>query len=78
MQALLVPRCLLEALKGSEKMGDVLTAKEKTTMIQKAHYTIVLSLGDKVLWQVLKEKIAAGVWTKIEGLYMTKLLFNRL
>lgn len=47
-------------------------------MIEKAHITIVLSLGDKVLWQVLKEKKETGVWTKLEGLYMTKSLVNRL
>ena len=72
MQALLVQLGLLEALKGSEKMDDALTEKEKTTMIEKAHNAIMLSLGDKVLRQVSKEKTTAGVWTKLEGLYMTK------
>lgn len=52
--------------------------KEKMKMIEKTHSAIILSVGDKVLWQVSKEKIVAGVWTKLEGLYMTKLLVNRL
>ena len=47
-------------------------------MIEKAHNAIILSLGDKVLRQVSKEKIATGVWGKLEGLYMTKSLANRL
>lgn len=45
-------------------------------MIEKAHNGTVLSLSDKGLRQVLKEKTTAGVWTKFEGMYMTKSLIN--
>ena len=38
--------------------------------MEKAHSAIILSLGDKVLRKVSKEKIAVGVWSKLEGLYM--------
>lgn len=37
MHGLLVQQGLLEALKGSEKMVDALTEKEKTMMIEKSH-----------------------------------------
>lgn len=77
MQALLVEQGLLEALKGPEKMDDALTDKN-TKMIEKTHSAIKLSLGDMVLRQVSKEKIVTGVWSKLEGLYMTKSLVNRL
>ena len=47
-------------------------------MVEKPYNVIILSLGDKVLRQVSKEKSATGVWSKLEGLYMTKSLVNRL
>lgn len=59
-------------------MNVSLTKKENTMMIEKTHNIIILSLGDKVLRKVSKEKIAAGVWRKLEGLYMTKYLVNHL
>jgi len=39
---------------------------------------IILSLDDKVLRQVLKEKTVAGLWMKLISLYMTKSLVNCL
>ena len=51
---------------------------DKKALLQKAHSAIILSLEDKVLRQVSKETIAAWVWSKLEGLYMTKSLVNRL
>lgn len=75
------PSCstgFLKVLKGPKKMDVALKAKDKTTMIDKAHSAIVVNFGGKVLGQVSKEKTAAGVWTKLKGLYMTKSLVNRL
>ena len=46
--------------------------------MEKAHSAIILSLGDKVLRKASKEKTVAGVWSKLEGLYMTKSLVNQL
>jgi len=51
---------------------------DKKALLQKAHSAIILSLGDKVLRQVSKETTAAGVWSKLEGFYMTKSLVNHL
>ncbi|GJU00053.1 hypothetical protein Tco_1110391 [Tanacetum coccineum] len=45
---------------------------------EKAHSTIVLSLSDEVLYEVAHEETAADVWIKLEKLYMTKLLTNKL
>ncbi|MER8318532.1 hypothetical protein ABS199_19440, partial [Acinetobacter baumannii] len=36
------------------------------------------SLGDKVLREVANEESAVGIWLKLENLYMTKSLANRL
>ena len=46
--------------------------------MEKAHSAIILSLGDKVLRKVSKEKIVARVWSSLESLYMTKSLVNCL
>ncbi|RZB80703.1 Retrovirus-related Pol polyprotein from transposon TNT 1-94 [Glycine soja] len=78
MRALLVQQGLVEALDGEVKLEKMMAGGNKKTLLQKAHSAIILSLGDKVLRQVSKETIAAGVWSKLEGLYMTKSLFNRL
>lgn len=59
-------------------MDVALIENEKTMMIEESHDAIVFKLGDKVLRQVSKENIAADVWTKLQGLYMTKSLVNRL
>ena len=56
---------------------DVSITKKKT-VIEKNHNAIILSIGDKVLRHVSKEKTAAGVWSKLEGLYMTIFLANRI
>lgn len=65
-------------MKGAYKIDVALSEKEKNTTAEKAHNTIVLSLGDKVLRQVSKEKTADIVWTKHEGFHMKKSLVNRL
>ncbi|GJV31222.1 hypothetical protein Tco_1391622 [Tanacetum coccineum] len=45
---------------------------------EKAHSTILLSLSDKVLYEVVDEETVVDVWKKLEKLYMTKLLTNKL
>lgn len=78
MRALLVQQGLVEALDGEAKLEKMMADGDKKALLQKAHSAIILSLGDKVLRQVSKETTAAGVWSKLEGLYMTKSLVNRL
>ena len=52
----------MEALKGFATMDVALMEKEKTTMIEKAHNTILLILDDKVLRQVSKEIIIPQIY----------------
>ena len=47
-------------------------------MDNKVRRTIILSLSDSAIREVAKEKIVAGLWAKLENLYMTKSLANRL
>ena len=47
-------------------------------MLEKAHSSIILCLGDKVLREVSKEESAMAVWLKLESLYILKSLVNCL
>ncbi|GKB31109.1 hypothetical protein Tco_0870510, partial [Tanacetum coccineum] len=62
-----------------ETMADAeKTAALKTDVYKKAHSALLLCLDNKVLREVNKEDSAAGVWLKLETLYMTKSLANKL
>ncbi|GJU28111.1 retrovirus-related pol polyprotein from transposon TNT 1-94, partial [Tanacetum coccineum] len=63
----------LETMADAEK-----TAALKTDVYKKAHSALLLCLDNKVLREVNKENSAAGVWLKLETLYMTKSLANKL
>ena len=44
----------------------------------KSHNTIILHLLDEVLREVAKEKMALGLWAKLEELFLKKSLAKRL
>ncbi|GKB40353.1 retrovirus-related pol polyprotein from transposon TNT 1-94 [Tanacetum coccineum] len=56
-----ITRCdvALETLLADIKAG------EKAALIKKAYSTLILCLGDRVLWEVTKETIVAGIWMKL-------------
>ncbi|KOM55736.1 hypothetical protein LR48_Vigan10g162800 [Vigna angularis] len=78
MEAILIQQGCDEALKGELNMGVGMSQEEKKRMIDKARSAIILCLGDKALREVAKEKTAAGIWAKLESLYMTRSLAHRL
>nr|GEW09586.1 retrotransposon protein, putative, Ty1-copia subclass [Tanacetum cinerariifolium] len=53
-------------------------AQTKAELNKKAHSAVILCLGNKVLREVTRETTAAGVWSKLETLYMTNSLANKL
>ena len=57
--------------------GAVVTA-EMAIQEEKAHTTIMLCLVDDVIIVVSEEDKTAGLWLKLESLYMTKSLTNKL
>ncbi|GKA27622.1 retrotransposon protein, putative, ty1-copia subclass [Tanacetum coccineum] len=67
---------------GCEAASEVLLAdmeaQTKAELNKKANTIVILCLGNKVLREVTGETIAAGVWSKLETLYMTKSLANKL
>lgn len=82
IRAMLIQQGLAAALeKANEKSKAEVDDKMllKMTEIQaKAHSVVILCLGDKVLREVAKETTAAGVLAKLESLYMSRSLANRL
>ncbi|GKA77551.1 hypothetical protein Tco_0784012 [Tanacetum coccineum] len=61
----------------SPKLADMTDAKYNS-QDEKAHFTILLSLLDEVLYEVVDKEMVAGVWKKLEKLYMIKSLTNKL
>ena len=78
MRALLGNLGLEEALDGEVKMPKTYSNEQKKEVIMKAYNTLILSLRDKVLWEVSQMKTATELWLKLESLYMTKTLSSRL
>src|SRR3954468_11931521 len=44
----------------------------------KAKATIILCLSDEILYNVLNDDTTAGMWSRLESLYMKKSLSNKL
>ncbi|KAH9782240.1 hypothetical protein KPL71_008811 [Citrus sinensis] len=83
MKALLITQGLGDAIDPVIKSGNAEASSSRTPeqmaeIDKKARSTIILSLGDSVIREVVKEKTVAGLWAKLEQLYMTKSLANRL
>lgn len=78
MYAILVQQKVAKALSGEIKLPDSLTEDQKADMMDLAFSSLTLHLDDKVLREVASEKSAAGIWSKLEHLYMTKSLQDRI
>ena len=86
METLLITQGLGDALepvtkkagKEASSSSSSLTPQQAVEIDNKAKSTIILSLRDFVIREVAKEKIVADLWAKLENVYMTKSLANRL
>ena len=78
MQDLLVQQGVAKALLGKSKKPHSLTEDEWEELDERALSAIRLCLADDVLFNIVSEKTAAGLWIKLEKLYMTKSLKNRI
>ncbi|KAI4311141.1 hypothetical protein MLD38_036060 [Melastoma candidum] len=63
---------------GEEKLPASMDTAGKADILSKAHSTILLSLADEVLREVLGNKTAASLWKTLEDKYQNKSLTNRL
>lgn len=83
METLSITQGLVNAIEPETKKGGIeasssKTPEQATKIDKKSISTIILSLGDLVIREVEKEKTMAGLWTKLECLYMTKSRANKL
>ncbi|GJX69946.1 zinc finger, CCHC-type containing protein [Tanacetum coccineum] len=61
-----------------EELPAATTVAYDNVIRKKAYGTLILCFGDRVLREITKETTATGIWKKLETLYMTKSLANRL
>ncbi|KAL8528792.1 hypothetical protein ACS0TY_006306 [Phlomoides rotata] len=78
MKALMVHLGLGSALESEENGESSGSTAKGIGILEKAHSAIILCLGDKPLREVCKEKTAIDVWRKLESLYQTKSVSNKL
>ena len=78
MHDLLVQQGVAKALMGKSKQPYNITDDEWDEMDERAVSAIRLCLADDVLFNIVLETTLAGLWTKLEKLYMTKSLTNRI
>ncbi|KAL9242034.1 hypothetical protein vseg_016079 [Gypsophila vaccaria] len=63
---------------GESPITGAITATELEAIEEKAHSTILLCFQKDAITKVVDEDITAGLWAKLDTLYMTKSLTNRL
>ncbi|KAJ1441019.1 gag-polypeptide of LTR copia-type, partial [Sesbania bispinosa] len=72
----------------SAKKETIAESKEKSTYVkkedlaeqveEKAHSLILLSLSNEILYEVADQETTSGLWLKLEKLYMSKSICNKL
>ncbi|GKV37057.1 hypothetical protein SLEP1_g45126 [Rubroshorea leprosula] len=69
---------LWKALEKEGRLLETLPKEEKIDLKERALSAIQLSLSDEVLGEVAEENSTSALWSKLEALYLTKLVINRL
>ncbi|GJZ88583.1 putative reverse transcriptase domain-containing protein [Tanacetum coccineum] len=78
MQSVLTHHGYKKALRGIAHKLQSMSDEDWLKLDEKALATIQLFLTREVLQEVIHETTAAGLWLKLESLYMTKSLANKL
>ncbi|XP_020258627.1 uncharacterized protein LOC109835038 [Asparagus officinalis] len=78
MRALLIQQGLFKVLSGKDKLSESMLDDKKEELEMKAHSALQLCLADEVRREVANEDIAAGLWLKLESLYIIKYITNKL
>ncbi|GKV50375.1 hypothetical protein SLEP1_g57082 [Rubroshorea leprosula] len=78
MRAMLVQQGMWKALEREARLPETLPEEEKIDLKERALSAIQLSLSDEVLGEVAEENSASALWSKLEALYLTKSITNRL
>ena len=78
MLVVLTHNVLKKILAGKMTRPTTMTEEQWDEMDEKALSAIQLCLSREVLREVINEKTATDIWSKLESLYMTKSLTNKL
>lgn len=78
MKAVLTQNGLKKALVGKSNKPVTMTDEQWDELDEKALSAIQLCLSKEVLREVVHETTASGLWLRLESLYMTKSLANKL
>ena len=78
IEAILIQQGVEKALLPDKDLLESVTEKEMQEFQWKAYNSIILSLFYQVLRKTSHEKTVAGVWKKLEELYRTRALPNRI
>ena len=76
--SLLVKEGTHKALLGIEKKLSKMEDDEWNDIDFRAKATIILCLSDEILDNVINKETTAGLWCRLESLYMKKSLSNKL
>ena len=74
MHDLLMQQGMVKALLRKSKQPATITYDDWDEMDARALSAICICLADDVLFNIVSEKTAVGLWSKLESLYMTKSL----
>ena len=78
MRDILCVQGVVKALAGKSKRPAAMDDDDWEEMESRALSAIRLCLADDVLFNIVSETTAAGLWAKLESLYMTKSLTNKI
>src|SRR4051812_14039632 len=76
--SLLVKEGTYQARQGIRKKPSTMGEDGWKEIVIKVKATIILCLSDEVFYNVMNEDTSAGIWNRLESLYMTKILSNKL
>lgn len=72
MKAFLLKQGLWDAMKLKSELPATVMDEDLKEVMEKAHSTMTLCVGDKALREVVKETTTRAVWDRLESLYMVK------
>lgn len=78
MTALLAQSKAEKALEGPWRLPESMSKEEKDEKCELAYSTIMLHLSDNVLRRVSEIENVAQLWSKLESMYMSKSLTNKI
>lgn len=74
----MVQKKVVRALEGEKKLPETLTTYQNMDMQDLEFSTLTSNLSDKILRKVSSKTTGSRIWVKLESLYMTTSLQDRI